>query len=326
MDFIFSLMVKLRSISVILVFSVLVCFPYFSKAQQNVPGVILNPESTNLDTKAIVDFLPFFNKQNERNGHSSPLPFGLAVSGLIYEQEFNSTDLKIKATTTYGQDIYAYGDTITQNTTAGESKAYIKPNIWVLPFLNVYGIIGFTSGHIKPELFINGITVKDIPGIGDYYFPDSVYLNNEIKYLGNTYGFGSTFSMGYQDLIFLLDYHFTVTKPYDIEGNLHNHFLSAKIAWIINPKAKNFNLMIWAGALYLNNNQSFKGEITVEEIAPELVPYFGEIAEYSGNIEAKNAWNALIGVSLTAFKHHNLFVEFGFANRQQASVGYGFMF
>jgi len=319
-------MIKLNSLSVFLILSVVVCFPNFSLAQQNTPGMILNDETAKMKNSGIVDFLPFFNTQTKKNGHSSPLPFGLAVSGLAYEQDFNSTDLKIKATTNIGQDIFAYGDTITQKTTAGESKAYIKPNIWVFPFLNVYGIIGFTWGQINPELFIEGITIKDLPGIGDYHIDTSVYLNNEIKYLGNTYGFGTTFSMGYKNLIFLLDYHFTVTKPYDIDGNLNNHFLSSKVAWIINPKAKRLNIMVWVGAMYMNNNQSFKGEITVEEIAPELVPYFGEIAEYSGNIEAKNNWNALIGSSLTIYKHHNVFIEFGFINRQQASVGYGFMF
>lgn len=300
--------------------------PTPSFTQQNTPGLILNDETSRLENKKIVNFLPFFNKQFEKKGHSSPLTFGVGLSGLAYQQEFISTNLKIVGTTNLGQDIFARGDSVSQQTTAAELKAYIKPNIWILPFLNVYGIIGYTSGQINPDLYIDGIIIEDLPGIGDYLIDTSFVLNDKIVYHGSTYGFGTTFSMGFNKLILLLDYHYTVTNPSELDGKLYNHFASTKLGWMINANTEKLKLIIWTGALYISNNQSFKGEITVEEIAPELVPVFGEKADYYGNIEAKNNWNALIGASLSINNHHNIFVEFGFINRQQATIGYGFMF
>lgn len=300
--------------------------PTPSFTQQNTPGLILNDETSKLENKEIVNFLPLFNKQIRKKGHSSPKAFGVGISGLAYQQEFISTDLKIVGTTNLGQNIFARGDSVSQQTTAAEIKIYAKPNIWIFPFLNVYGIIGYTSGRINPDLYINGIIIEDLPGIGDYLIDTSFILNDKIVYHGSTYGFGTTFSMGIKKLVLLLDYHYTVTNPSELEGKLYNHFASIKLGWMINTNTEKLKLMIWTGALYISNNQSFKGEITVDEIAPELIPIFGEKADYFGNIEAKNKWNAVIGSNLLINKHHNIFIEFGFINRQQASFGYGFMF
>lgn len=295
-------------------------------AQQNIAAYTLNDNPNKIENKGLINFLPLFNKSLSKKGHSSPLAIGIETSALIYQQDFISNNLQIKTTTTFGQDIYAYGDSISQNTTAGELKAYVKPGIWIFPFLNIYGIIGYTSGRINPDLYIDGITIEDLPVIGDFPIDTSFSLNEQIQYFGNTYGFGLTFSMGFRNLVLLMDYHFTSTKPSDLDGKLKNHFFSPKIGVVLNTKSDHQKILLWVGAMYLSNNQSFTGEITVEEIAPELITYFGEKAEYSGNIETKNNWNTLVGGSITFKKHHNLFAEFGFINRLQTSIGYSFNF
>jgi hypothetical protein len=313
-------------LSTFLLSTLVLITPYFLKAQQYNAGLILNDNSYNNKSKGVVGFLPLLNKNFIKKGHSSPLAFGIGTSAFIYQQEFISKDLKIKTTTTLGLDIYARGDSVSQNTKAGELKAYVKPSIWIFPFLNVYGLFGYTSGRIKPDLYIKGITIEDLPGIGDYPIDTSFALNEEIQYYGNTYGMGATFSMGFRNLILFVDYHFTVTKPSDLDGKLNNHFLSPKLAYSFNLKSNKNKLLIWAGAMYFNNNQSFTGDISVKEIAPELVAFFGEKAEYSGTIEAKNNWNALIGSSIDIGNHHTIFMEIGLLNRQQTTIGYNFMF
>ncbi len=302
--------------------------PYLSEAQQNTVGFIYpgNKRLSSQETNGVVSFLPFLNKRFKKKNIVTPKPFGLAFSSMIYKQEFISKDLRIKAETSLGQEIFAHGDSISQQTTAGELKAYVKPNIWIFPFMNVYGIIGYTSGEIRPDLFIDGIVIEDLPGIGDYYIDTTFVLDDIIRYHGSTYGFGTSLSFSYYPFTFYLDYHYTVTDPTDLEGKLYNHFLSPKIGYFVKLKNKNLMLNTWAGAMYFNNNQSFAGEITVEEIAPELVPIFGEKAVYNGVIESKHDWNFLLGASLNIKHSHLVFAEFGFVNRLQASIGYGFMF
>ncbi len=310
----------------ILVFG-FVLIPYFIVAQQNMAGFNKFSKSDNiLDKGGAVDFLPFFNKSLKKNNFTSPKPFGIAFSSMIYQQEYISKNLRIKGETVTGIEVFARGDSVSQQTTAGELKGYIKPNIWLFPFLNVYGIFGFTTGEIRHDLFIDGIIIEDLPGIGDYYIDTTFILNDEIRYNGQTFGFGTTLSFGIYPYAFLLDYHYTVTSPSDLEGKMHNHFLSPKFGYYISTKNKNLKIMAWLGAMYFMNDQSFTGEITVEEIAPELVLVFGEKALYSGEIEAIHNWNMLAGINLNIKQKHLVFLEIGFINRIQASIGYGFLF
>ncbi len=310
--------------------SIIIVSPIILNAQQNIPGMILKSKHLNNNSEGLVEILPLFNKSVKKKGHSTPLAFGMATSALMYEQAYISKDLKVRGTVNNGEEdinVFARGGSMTQNTVASEFKAYLKPNLWILPFLNIYGIFGYTSGQINPNLVIDGIIVENPFGPGDLLTIDTtIVLDEKIKYSGSTFGFGTTFSIGYKNLVFLLDYQYTVTNPSDLDENLNNHFLSPKIGWMINTKADKLDLMVWVGSLFLSNNQSFKGEITVSEISPELVPLFGETAEYSGTIEAKQKWNLLIGSTIIINNHHNAFVEFGFANRLQATIGYGFMF
>ena len=294
-------------------------------AQQNVVGIEFK-NSTSSINKGIVNFLPLSNKKKISKGHIPPFPFSVAFSSLIYQQSYETKNLKIKGETIYGQDIYARGDTIVQNSTAGELKAWISPNIWILPCVNVYAIFGYTSGQINPDLLVKGIIIEDIPNIGDFFIDTTYQLTDKITYNGSTFGFGLTVSFSVKNILVFLDYHYTVTNADELGGKIYNNFASTKVGWKFNSKNENFQIKAWIGALYFQNDQSFKGEINVEEIAAELVPYFGDTAEYYGTIKATHKWNVLLGSSLTINKHHGVYIEIGFANRTQASIGYEFMF
>ncbi len=78
--------------------------------------------------------------------------------------------------------------------------------------------------------------------------------------------------------------------------------------------------------MYIHNDQSFKGKISVDEINPELVFLLGEEATYSGKISAKQRWNFVIGGSLVLNNRHHLVLEAGFFERKQISFGYDFRF
>lgn len=311
----------------ILVISIFLSFTAISFGQHNLNGLMIKPDFTSkVSEKGIINFLPLLRNKFNNSENVVPKPFGVAFSSLIYQQNFVSKDLRIQGTTVTGYDIYARGDSVTQSTVAGELKANVRPGIWIFPFLNVYGIIGYTSGEIRPDLFVDGIIIEDLPGIGDYYIDTTFVLNDVIKYHGSTYGFGATLNIGFRSYSLLIDYNYSVTSPSDLEGKLYNHFFSPKFAWQWSNSKQNIIFSNWVGALYLSNNQSFTGEITVSEISEDLVPIFGEYAQYHGNIEAKNDWNALIGIAANINNTHLISVELGFINRMQASLSYCIMF
>jgi|FLOH01.1.fsa_nt_gi hypothetical protein len=275
------------------------------------------------NVKPVVNMPPVFGEKARKKGASLSLPFGVGIYSLYYEQGYLASNLKL---TTDSSAITARADTVYQNTTAYEFKAQIRPNLWVFPFLNIYGIFGYTQGEISPDLSVPYIVVENIPVIDSIIIDTTFEIHDNLKYIGPTFGIGATFSIGLKYLFFMADYNYSVTNPKDIEENLHNHFFSPKIGVFLgNKKRKSFGAL-WVGAMYISNDQSFSGKISVEDITPELVFLFGEEANYSGKIIAKSRWNMLAGVSWVIYSRHHIVLEGGFINRSQISFGYDFRF
>lgn len=271
----------------------------------------------------IVNIPPIFGNNARKEGNELSLPFGIGIYSIYYDQKYIASNLSLSADSS---SITARADSIYQSTSTYEFKGQIRPNLWVLPFLNVYGIFGYTKGVISPNLVVPYIVVENIPVIDSIIIDTTFEIHDRIEYLGPTYGIGATFSMGFNYLFFMADYNYSVTNPEDIDENLHNHFFSPKIGVFVgNKKSSSFGAL-WIGSMFISNDQSFSGKLNVEDITPELVFLFGEDANYSGKITASNRWNFLVGASWVFNSHHHIVLEAGFMERQQVSLGYDFRF
>ncbi len=322
----------MKNIKSALIIIILSLFQLSLVSQQQGFGYIKNKQTISFsgienshkpDIKPVVNIPPVFGKKARKKGASLSLPFGVGIYSLTYDQGYLASNLRL---TSDSSAIAARADTIYQNTSASEFKAQIRPNLWLFPFLNIYGIFGYTKGVIYPSLVVPYIVVENIPIIDSIIIDTTFEIHDRIEYLGPTYGVGATLSMGFNLLFFSADYNYSVTNPEDIDENLHNHFFSPKIGVFLgNKKRKSFGAL-WVGAMYISNDQSFSGKMSVEDITPELVFIFGEEANYSGKITAINRWNLVVGGSLVINSHHHIVLEAGTIGRKQISFGYDFRF
>jgi len=282
-----------------------------------------NSDKLWLTVKPICEIPPFFGKQAKKSGKTLSLPFGVGVYSTYYDQRYTAGNLRLIPDSS---TLVARADTLYQNTSANEFKTQIRPNLWLFPFLNVYGIIGYTKGVISPNLVVPYIVLENVPIIDSIIIDSTFEIHDDISYVGPTYGIGATFSMGIKSLFVLIDYNYSITNPTDLDDNLHNHFFSPKVGIFLgNQKRESFGA-IWFGAMYIHNDQSFSGKINVAEINPELVFLLGEEATYSGTITANQRWNFVFGGSWVIRSHHHLVLELGFFERKQISFGYDFRF
>ncbi|MCF6342344.1 MAG: hypothetical protein L3J31_06015 [Bacteroidales bacterium] len=301
----------------------------FAYSQQQGLGIVFN-ETPISKTQAkpagdnpLTQFPPVCGKKRRAEGFSLPYPFGASLYGMWYQQQFIAGNLLIADST---GKITVTSDSMTQSTTAGEFKLSLRPDFWLLPFLNVYGIFGYTEGKVNPDLQISSFTmyIEGLPG--GIPIDTAFTLTDELTYHGPTVGAGITFAVGFDAFFVIVDYNYSVTYPNDQDGKLVNHALSPKFGVQFSSKNGNGRASIWIGGLYLTNNQSFKGTLNVEEISPVLALILGKEAGYSGDIRAKQEWNMLVGAGYFINKHHSFLFEGGFIGRQQLSLGYGFHF
>lgn len=301
-------------------------------AQQQGFGCIKNKELISLSgvdkytsqANPVTEQIPLFGKLAKQNNRSYALPFGVGINAIYYDQHYLASDLLLSSDST---DITAVADSLYQNTSAYEMKLFIRPNIWVFPFLNIYGIYGYTKGVISPNLTVSSIKLQNVP-VFDSIIIDTVTfeIQDDIGYVGPTYGIGATFSTGTKYMFFMVDYNYTVTDPTDLDDNLHNHFLSPKAGIFLGKKNSSTTGALWVGAMYISNDQSFTGKIDIEDINPLFVPLMGEKATYQGTIKAKQRWNMVIGGSIVIADRHHFVIEAGFIDRKQLTVGYDFRF
>ncbi len=114
--------------------------------------------------KPVVQVPPLCGKKRRALGHDLPLPFGVGLHTIYYQQKYEASNLRV---TNDKNEITARADTLYQNTTSDELKVTFRPDVWLLPFLNVYGIIGYTKGQTSPDLVVPYIVVENVPGIGE---------------------------------------------------------------------------------------------------------------------------------------------------------------
>jgi hypothetical protein len=281
------------------------------------------PAAEKNSIKPVSQAPPFCGKKRRNAGNFLPLPFGAGIHGIFYQQAYEASDLLV-----YSEEVplTARADTVYQNTTSGEIKVTVRPDFWLFPFLNVYGIFGYTQGITKPNLRVPYIVVENIPIIGEYIVDTTFEITDELRYVGPTYGAGATVSAGYGSFFVLIDYSYSVTHPNDVEGNLHNHFFSPKVGILLGGKGKKSTGAFWVGTQYISDQHTFTGELLVSDIAPELEIFFGETARYSGTVTSINPWNFVFGGSWFFNDRHHFVLEAGFFERQQISFSYNFRF
>lgn len=301
-------------------------------AQERGPGIIpgkaylwfggtTSPEDKDL-ASPVTQAPPFCGKKRRQAGNVLSLPFGAGIHAISYQQSYTASELLLFKD---DSDITARADSIYQNTTSGETKVTFRPDVWIFPFLNVYGIFGYTQGITNPDLLVPYIVVN-VPSLGDIRVDVPFEISDQLRYYGPTYGGGATASGGFRSYFLLIDYHYTVTDPNDLDGKLYNHFLSAKAAVLLGGKRKKSSGAFWVGTMYISDHHTFQGDLEVSDIAPELVPIIGEKAKYSGKVTSIHPWNLIFGGAWYLRDRHHLVLEAGLFERKQLSFSYNFRF
>ena len=304
-----------------------------TSAQQQGIGIVFHEEtligktSQQLKDYPISQFPPICGKKKRNEGFNLSYPFGTGIQGMWYQQNYLASNLLVVDST---GTVTVTADTMIQNTTASEMTLSFRPDIWVFPFLNVYGIFGYTQGKVSPDLTVPAFTmhIRDHAVLPNNDIPiDTTFeIKDKLTYSGPTVGFGLNFIMGFNAFFVVIDYNYTETYPNDNAGKLVKHSFSPKIGIQMAAKKGEGRGAIWLGGMFMSNKQKFGGILNVEEISPIVAIILGKEADYSGDIKNTNQWNMLIGGSYFINKHHNLFAEVGFIGRQQVSLGYGFRF
>jgi opacity protein-like surface antigen len=222
-------------------------------------------------------------------GHELPRPYGFGLDLFSAHQEYEVKSL---------QFVFPGAPTIPSNLVGVKNRfdeQDLKFDVWVLPFLNVFGIYGRIDATTDVDL--SRVTVPGLP-VSFGQFP--------VKYRGQAYGGGATLAYGNE-------HWFTSLTGTRVNTNLSGDFDSSVRSSTWQPRIGLIHdeYAFWLGGLYIKTEERHRGTIALPFVGP--VPFDVELGE-------RNHWNPTLGARHTFDRNVDISLELGGGGRNTMLV------
>ena len=257
-------------------------------------------------------FLPIWAEAAKKRGHELPLPCGISANYFYANRDIDvdSVDLVIR-NVPLNLDRLA-----TARVKSKEMNWAMRFDAWVLPFMSLYLVGGYTRQHSDVDFDINTLRGPSLPGL----IPNQVGIDLDVD--GVTYGGGVTLAVGSKTYFFVLDTNYTIS---DLEGDLgrRNTFDQQVDALLVSPrlgwrgKISNIQSNIWIGGTYWGISQTVDGQAQV--------PLLGRV-DFEVDESPSDPFSYHLGTHIEFSKHLNFVCDLGSNFSDMFSVTPSLMF
>jgi len=200
-----------------------------------------------------------------------PLPFGVMFNTLVGTQNLGLENMQIG----FGNindpgipDMIDLSDVVTFRDISAQTSTYnLRFDAWILPFLNVYGIVGQTK---KADISVSLI--------------DPIPLDVSTEVSGTYIGYGIMAAGAVGNVFISLDANRTYNYNPRLDDPAKVTIAGLRTGPIFRFKNKpDMNVTIWGGVMYTGFNAETVGTIRANELAPDAP---ARIDELQGNLDA----------------------------------------
>lgn len=258
--------------------------------------------------------LPIWGKKVTKLGYKLPYPAGLGVNYMWQRSDLVIDNLNVGFN---NGPMVNLDEIIRFNSAISEANIVnIRPDIWLLPFLNVYGIIA---------------TAKPTTSVGfGIYIPDTSNNWNEIatysttaKFTAQSVGIGMTPTIGVGGGWMALDMNCTWTDVSALEKPAFTFVFGPRMGKSFNLKKTDRSVALWVGAFRLKLASATTGSIALKEVMPpdanagaKIDAGQAKVAE--GQVKVDSWWSSL---SSTEQKNPVNIAKYETANRALTKAG-----
>ncbi len=242
--------------------------------------------------------LPLWRTEMAALGYQLPKPFGINLSYLTLAQsaQVNQIDLP--------NNLFP-GMHLSSSLAAQEmSILTLKADVWLLPFFNVYGLVGKTRGDSQANVTVSA---------GKF---DLFEMPFKINLDGDLYGAGFTLVAAKGNWFSLFDLSQSYTQLTAVEGAVATTVMSPRVGYDF--ATKGMPLRIWVGGMYQHVEQILEGRLS----------NIGFIMEGQYRVEQSliSPWNAIGGAQYQWNEHFSALFEVGWGERTSAFASLDFRF
>lgn len=234
---------------------VLLCFSAQKGFSQYASTKINHKHEAYIDSLKNVEYkalLPIWGKQAYKKGFDLPYPTGFMLNYMYIDQGLRIDNMRLGLKTgnvdipLSDADFIGFGE----NSIVAETLIF-RPDVWVFPFLNVYGIfgVGTTSTEVNLSYPINLKAVVD----------QSV----------TNAGFGVTAAAGLGPVWVALDGNITWNKPELLDSAVKVKTYGVRFGHNFVHKNKPYrNFGIWIGGMGVTMGKDTQGEVQLSDVLP----------------------------------------------------------
>jgi hypothetical protein len=284
------------------------------------------------DSSSSDSMFPIWGDEARARGYSIPLPFGVNVSYMNMRQNIDVDSISLTGLSLAGRplpdDMFNIGIGDTRERSETEN---LRLDMWVFPFLNVYGILGHTKGSSVSNISVNSDPSRYDAGTirnpnPDHIISQAVHagyesgalqdLDFKLNFEGTTYGAGVTLAGGYGNWFTILDTNYTQTSFDILDGKISALTVSPRVGYRFDMPSISgpSHLSVWVGSMYQDVEQEFKGNLSDLNL-PSALDNVVENGRFDVKQHLTSPWNMLVGAQYEITQNFNVLTEIGFNDR-----------
>jgi hypothetical protein len=210
------------------------------------PDLMLSQAERDSILRTYHNRFPIWGRQAIARGFDLPKPLGINALGVYVNQPIDITNLGLST----GTNPIAPIDQIKFGTnTSTIWNASARADLWLFPFLNVYGFGGGVSANTTVELVT------------------PIAFTSSVDQTGYTGGFGLTGAMGVKKNFLSADVNWSWTKLEKLTESVNGRILSFRFGRNLRLGGQT-RLAIWVGAMNQNFGRETNGSILLSDVIP----------------------------------------------------------
>jgi hypothetical protein len=201
--------------------------------------------------------LPIWGDKATKAGYTLPYSAGLSVQYIWQKSDLIINNLQIGFN---NGPLYDLSEVVRFNNATSEASGInVRPDVWLFPFLNVYGILAKASPSTAVDF---GIYVPDADGNWNSVFETESLAEFEATSLG----FGITPTIGIGGGWMALDMNFTWNDIAELEKPAFAFIFGPRFGKTFKLQKADRNFALWAGAFRLKLNSGTTGSLLLSDL------------------------------------------------------------
>jgi hypothetical protein len=201
--------------------------------------------------------LPIWGQKATKLGFNLPYSAGLGINYLYQKSDLVIENLQVGFN--HGP-LYNLDEIIRfTNATSEASGLNFRPDIWLFPFLNIYGIFAKSSPATTVDF---GIWVPDETGL----YTQVAQFNTQANFKATTFGFGVTPTIGVGGGWFALDMNFTWSDIPELDKPAFAFIFGPRLGKTFKLNRPESNVAVWVGGFRLKLNTGTEGSLNINEL------------------------------------------------------------